>query len=276
MRVAVVIPARNEAIALGRVLAGLPRAAVHDVIVVDNGSTDATAELAVAAGARVVSEPTPGYGRACLAGLAALDLSTDTVVFLDGDYSDYPEELPKLLEPLAQSRADLVIGSRTALAAPGSLTIQQRFGNRLACTLMRVCFGIRYSDLGPFRAIRRDALERLQMRDRTFGWTVEMQAKAAREGLRIVEVPVRYRRRIGRSKISGTVSGTIRAGIAILSTIVKVALTFSARVQPNSSTRVGDISIHPGDVSIFSSVAREKNKNVPGSFRKTETSPRGK
>ena len=223
MQVAVIIPARNEAAALREVLAEIPRALVHEILVVDNGSTDATAEAARQGGARVISEPTPGYGRACLAGLAALAPSVDTVVFLDGDHADYPEELSTLLVPIAQGRADLVIGSRVAQAEPGSLTLPQRFGNRLACALMRWRWGMRYTDLGPFRAIRREALNRLQMQDRAFGWTVEMQAKAARARLRAAEVPVRYRRRIGRSKISGTVQGTLRAGVAILSTIVRIA-----------------------------------------------------
>ena len=224
MRVTIIIPARNEAPALAQVLAEIPRGLIHDVIVVDNGSTDATANVARRGRARVVREPIPGYGRACLAGLAALDPTVDTIVFMDADHSDYPEELPKLLEPIAQGRADLVIGSRVALAQPGSLTIQQRLGNRLACALMRRCFSARYTDLGPFRAIRRDALKRLDMRDRAFGWTVEMQAKAARQQLRVEEVAVRYRPRIGRSQISGTISGTIRAGVAILSTIMRVAV----------------------------------------------------
>ncbi len=224
MRVSIIIPARNEALALDQVLEEIPRSFVHEIIVVDNGSTDQTADVARRHGARVVHEPIPGYGRACLAGLAALDGVSDTVVFLDGDHSDYPEELPKLLEPIEQGRADLVIGSRTAHAQPGSLSPQQRFGNWLACALMRACFRVRYTDLGPFRAIRREALAQLGMVDEAFGWTVEMQAKAALRGLRIVEVPVRYRRRVGRSKISGTVRGTLRAGKAILTTIVKVAL----------------------------------------------------
>ncbi|HAM39751.1 MAG TPA: UDP-glucose--dolichyl-phosphate glucosyltransferase [Candidatus Omnitrophica bacterium] len=225
MQVGVVIPARNEADVLGRVLADIPRALVHEIIVVDNGSTDATASIALRAGARVVAEPVPGYGRACLKGIVALSPSVETVVFMDADYSDYPEDLPKLLAPIEQDRADLVIGSRVAHAQPGSLTVQQRLGNRLACRLMRWLFGVRYTDLGPFRAIRREALERLQMRDPGCGWTVEMQAKAARLRLRIEEVPVRYRPRIGRSKISGTLSGTVRAGIAILTTIARTALT---------------------------------------------------
>ncbi len=221
MRVAVIIPARNEALALGQVLSEIPSEAVHQVIVVDNGSTDGTAQLAEELGAQVVSEPTSGYGRACRAGLAALDQSIDTVVFMDGDHSDYPEELSMLLEPIANGQADLVIGSRALQAQPGSLTLQQRFGNRLACWLIRRFFRFRYTDLGPFRAIRRDALARLHMQDQAFGWTVEMQAKAVLHGLRIVEVPVRYRRRIGRSKISGTVRGTILAGAAIISMILK-------------------------------------------------------
>jgi rSAM/selenodomain-associated transferase 1 len=224
MRVAVVLPARNEADALGQVLAELPRRLVHEILVVDNGSSDGTAEAAARGGARVVREPVAGYGRACLAGLAALDPAADVVVFLDADHADYAEELERLLEPIAQGRAELVIGSRTSRAQPGSLTWPQRVGNRLACALMRALFGARYTDLGPFRAIRREALARLRMRDRAFGWTVEMQAKAARLGLRVVEVPVRYRPRIGRSKISGTLSGTVRAGVAIISTILRIAL----------------------------------------------------
>jgi glycosyltransferase involved in cell wall biosynthesis len=207
----------------------LPREFVHEVVVVDNGSTDETAQVAHAAGARVIYEPRPGYGRACLAGLAALDWGVDTVVFLDADHSDYPEDLPALLEPIAEGGADLVIGSRVRKAERGSLTVPQRLGNRLACLLLRLCFGQPYTDLGPFRAIRREALEQLQMKDQTFGWTVEMQARAARARLRVVEIPVRYRRRIGRSKISGTLGGTIRAGTVILSTIVKIAREPSPR-----------------------------------------------
>jgi glycosyltransferase involved in cell wall biosynthesis len=231
MQVGVIIPARNEAGALGRVVAEIPRTFVREIIVVDNGSTDDTASVARRAGARVVPEPIPGYGRACLAGLSALSPSVDVVVFLDGDHSDDATELPRLLAPVAEKQADLVIGSRTAKAEPGSLTLQQRLGNGLACWLIWKCFGVRYTDLGPFRAIRRDALARLEMHDRAFGWTVEMQAKAARLGLRIYEVPVSYRRRIGRSKISGTLSGTIRAGWAIVTTILRVAMQSRARLR---------------------------------------------
>ncbi len=223
MAVAVILPARNESLALGQVLAGLPRSLIRQVIVVDNGSTDHTAGIARAAGATVVGEPVAGYGRACLRGLAALAPEIDTVVFMDADRSDYPEELARLIAPIVEGRADLVIGSRVARAEPGSLTIPQRFGNALACWLIRRLFGFRYTDLGPFRAIRRAALERLNMKDQAFGWTVEMQAKAVRQGLRIVEIPVGYRRRLGRSKISGTVKGTVLAGAAILSTIARLS-----------------------------------------------------
>ena len=224
LRVGVVIPARNEAEGLRHVLAELPREVADEVIVVDNGSTDATAAVAAAAGARVVDEPVPGYGRACLAGIAALPPAVDTVVFLDADHADDPQELPTLLEPIARGEADLVIGSRCARAERGSLTPQQRAGNALACALLRWGFGVRCTDLGPFRAIRRAALERLDMRDLTYGWTVEMQAKAAKAGLRMVEVAVGYRPRIGRSKISGTLKGAALAGITILATIVRIAL----------------------------------------------------
>ena len=224
MRVGIILPARNEAAALRQVLAEIPRRVVHSIIVVDNGSTDGTAAVARAAGARVVTEPRAGYGRACLAGLAALDPAIDTVVFLDADHADDPDELPALLEPIEEGRADLVVGSRVLRAEHGSLTPQQRFGNRLACALIRRYFGYQYTDLGPFRAIRREALERLTMHEQTFGWTVEMQAKAVRARLRVMEVPVRYRPRIGRSKISGTFSGTLRAGFGILRTIIQVAL----------------------------------------------------
>jgi hypothetical protein len=223
MRVAVVIPALDEEASLPRVLGDLPPVRV---VVVDNGSSDGTARVAAAAGAEVVREPRRGYGRACLAGLAHLRADPpDVVAFLDADYSDHPEELPALLAPIAEGAADLVIGSRVlGEREAGSLLPQARFGNFLACTLIRWIYRQRYTDLGPFRAIRWSALESLEMADTDFGWTVEMQVKAARRGLRVAEVPVRYRRRIGRSKITGTVAGTVRAGAKILYTVFRYAV----------------------------------------------------
>jgi glycosyltransferase involved in cell wall biosynthesis len=239
--VVVLIPALDEEPALPGVLAGIPRAGadgsegpacpdehagwrVRAIVVVDNGSRDRTGEVARAAGATVIAEPRRGYGAACLAGLATLRAAPPAVVvFMDADGSDDPAQLGELLEPLLSGRADLVIGSRTLGARePGSLTLPQRLGNRLATALLRALFGLRATDLGPFRAIAWPALETLGMRDRDYGWTVEMQARAARAGLRVIEVPVRYRRRIGRSKISGTVRGVLGAGWKILFTIARV------------------------------------------------------
>jgi glycosyltransferase involved in cell wall biosynthesis len=223
LSIGVIIPALNEERALPAVLAELP-AGVNEVLVVDNGSTDRTVQAAERCGARVVREPQRGYGSACLKGLAEIG-QHEVIVFLDGDHSDHPEELPKLIEPIAAEEVDFVLGSRLlGRREAGAMPPQSVWGNRLACLLMRVFFGVRYTDLGPFRAIRREALERLGMCDRNFGWTVEMQIKAARAGLRIKEVPVPYRRRIGESKISGTVMGTIRAGYKILFTIAKYGL----------------------------------------------------
>ncbi len=223
-RVSVLIPALDEEDAIGAVIDEIPRPPVTDILVVDNGSSDRTVEVARAHGARVVREERRGYGSACLRGLAEIG-DTDILVFLDGDHSDYPEELPSLIGPIIAGEADLVIGSRVlGEKEPGSLTPQQVYGNRLACLLMRLFLGHRYTDLGPFRAIRWDALQRLDMMDTNYGWTVEMQIKVVRRGLRVVEVPVRYRRRIGRSKISGTVSGTIKAGCKIILTILRYAL----------------------------------------------------
>jgi glycosyltransferase involved in cell wall biosynthesis len=221
MRVSVVIPVYNEAAAVGLVLNAIPRDTVEEIIVVDNGSDDGSGEVARQAGARVVREERRGYGRACLAGIAALSPATEIVAFLDGDYSDYPEELPELVAPIREGRADFVVGSRVlGERERGALVPQARLGNWIATRLIARLWGVRYTDLGPFRAIARESLRRLRMRDPAFGWTVEMQIKAAMIGLRSVEVPVRYRRRIGRSKVSGTVSGVVRAGMAILGTIV--------------------------------------------------------
>jgi glycosyltransferase involved in cell wall biosynthesis len=226
LEIAVVIPALNEEKAIGAVVSSIP-AWVDTIVVVDNGSTDSTPRVASEAGAMVVAEPRRGYGSACLAGLAELERRPpDVVVFLDGDASDDPSEMPFLVEPIAAGEADLTIGSRVlGMREPGALTVQARFGNALACFLMRLFFDVRYTDLGPFRAIRWDALQHIGMRDPDFGWTVEMQVKAARAGLRTKEVPVSYRRRTGKSKISGTVRGCIGAGSKILLTIFRSALT---------------------------------------------------
>ena len=221
--IAVIIPAYNEEAAIGKVLEAVPWSLVEQVIVVDNGSTDATAARAVQMGANLVREPRRGYGQACLSGIGVLK-NIEIVVFLDGDYSDYPEEMEALIAPILQGRADLVIGSRTlGEREKGALLPQARFGNALATRLIHCLFRVKYTDLGPFRAIRFETLERLQMQDRNFGWTVEMQVKAARLGVQIVEVPVRYRRRIGTSKITGTLSGAMQAGYKILWTIFRYA-----------------------------------------------------
>lgn len=219
-KISVIIPAFNEERAIGRVINEIPNT-VSEVIVVDNGSTDATAAIAQLRGAVVVHEPTRGYGQACLRGLSVLS-DTDIVVFLDGDYSDFPEEMPALYEPIVSGAADLVVGSRVlGQREKGALLPQARFGNWLSTRLIRWLFGVSFTDLGPFRAIDHKALKRLEMCDRDFGWTVEMQVKAARLEMRCTEVPVRYRKRIGISKISGTLSGSVRAGHKILWTIFK-------------------------------------------------------
>ena len=226
-RISVIIPAHNEAGAIALVLAEIPAGLAQEVIVADNNSTDKTGEIARAGGATVLHEPRPGYGYACLAGMAHAfgrpqSEQPDIVVFLDGDHSDFPEQMPELLAPLLRGEADMVIGSRAlGVREKGSLLPQQRFGNWLASRLLRLRYGGTVTDLGPFRAILAPALLALQMEDKTYGWTVEMQVKAARQGLRTVEVPVRYRKRIGTSKVSGTVRGTVGAGYKILWTIFK-------------------------------------------------------
>ncbi len=222
-KISVIIPVLNEERSIGQVLAAIPEWA-DDVIVADNGSADRTVEVAQAAGARVVHEPRRGYGSACLAGIAALD-EPDVVVFLDGDFSDYPEEMDRLVDPIANDEADLVIGSRTrGTRERGALTPQARFGNWLSCALIRLFWRTTYTDLGPFRAVRYSSLLALRMADRDFGWTVEMQIKAAQQRIRILEVPVQYRRRIGKSKISGTGRGVVKAATKILFTVFKLAI----------------------------------------------------
>jgi len=219
MRVSLIIPTRNEAQALRHVLADIPAGLVTEVLVVDSDSTDGTPGIAAEMGARVIREQRRGYGRACLTGLAQAD-SPDIVVFLDGDYSDRPAELPRLLQPIADGCADITIGSR--LAAPGkrgALPWHAAFGNRLAAFLIRLLFGQQLTDLGPFRAARADVLRALALEETTYGWAVEMILKGALLGYRIVEVPVSYHPRIGHSKISGTITGTAGAAWFIFSRI---------------------------------------------------------
>ena len=225
MRILVIIPAFNEEGAIARVISAIPQDLVAEIVVVDNASDDGTARAAHAAGATVLTEHCRGYGHACLCGIAyARQRRAEVVVFLDGDYSDHPEEMEALTEPIRRGEADMVIGSRTqGISEPGALLPQARVGNMVACLLMQAIWGAAYSDLGPFRAARLRDLTHLGMRDGTFGWTVEMQIKAHLAGLRVTEVPVSYRRRIGASKITGTISGTAKASAKILWTIWQLA-----------------------------------------------------
>jgi glycosyltransferase involved in cell wall biosynthesis len=221
VRVSVIIPTHNEAQAIGRVLADLPSNLVTEVIVVDSNSTDGTPDLARKMGAQVIQEPRRGYGRACLTGLANVQ-NPDVVVFLDGDYSDRPAELPLLLAPIADGRADITIGSRLAgPRTPGALAWHAQFGNWLAASLITNLYGLKISDLGPFRAARADALNAVELEETTYGWAVELILKGATQGFRIVEVPVSYHPRIGKSKISGTFKGTVGATWFILSRIAR-------------------------------------------------------
>lgn len=222
-RIVVIIPAFNEENGIGQVLSEIPKDLVEEVVVVNNASTDDTEKIARDAGATVLREEIPGYGRACLKGIEYVRQNPpDVVVFLDADHSDYPEEMTSVVEPILDRNADLVIGSRAlGNREKGSMTPQQVFGNWLATGLLKLFYNVRFTDLGPFRAIRFDKLMAIDMQDKTYGWTVEMQLKAAKMKMNCVEVPVRYRKRIGFSKISGTIKGTVMAGYKILYTIFK-------------------------------------------------------
>jgi len=224
--VSVVIAALNEEAAIGKVINDVPREIADEIIVVDNGSTDRTAEVAEAAGARVVPEPRRGYGRAFRAGLHSISPDCEIVVFLDGDGSDYPEMMNRLVEPISGGTRDFVIGSRVrGQRQAGSMSWHQVFAGYMVGFLLRLLYGVRSTDMGPFRAIRRDALERLNLREETYGWPLEMQMRAARAGLRILEVPVDYRRRAGgQSKIAGTVRGSVMAATRILLTLARIAM----------------------------------------------------
>lgn len=223
--ISVIIPAYNEENGVAEVIREIPKHLVQEIIVVNNASSDNTAQAALTAGAIVLHEPVRGYGRACLKGIQYLfqsERQPGIVVFLDADHSDYPEEIEQLIRPILDQKADLVIGSRAlGHRERGSMTPQQIFGNWLATWLLKLFYGVQFTDLGPFRAIAYSKLIELDMQDKTFGWTVEMQLKAAKYGFRCAEVPVRYRKRIGFSKISGTVKGTVMAGYKILYTIFK-------------------------------------------------------
>ncbi|MFN2456311.1 MAG: glycosyltransferase family 2 protein [Pyrinomonadaceae bacterium] len=225
-RISVVIPALNEEDPIAGVVRAVPRDIASEVIVVDNGSTDLTAERAMEAGALVVSEPRRGYGRACQAGVGAVRTDCEIVVFLDGDGSDCPELMERLVQPIAAGTHDFVIGSRArGEREPGSMNLHQLFAGRSTGLLLRLLYGVRYTDMCPFRAIRREALDQLGMREETYGWNLEMQMRAARANLRVLEVPVNHRRRVGgESKVSGTFRGVFLASLRILATLARVAL----------------------------------------------------
>ncbi len=222
-KISVIIPAYNEEKSIGKVVGDISRELVQHVIVVNNNSTDQTREVAEKTGAIVLNETRKGYGWACLMGIdKAYELDTDIIVFLDGDYSDYPDEIIDVVRPILEENMDLVIGSRVlGKREKGSLTPQQVFGNWLATRLMRIFYRAKFSDLGPFRAIKTESLRKLKMADKTYGWTIEMQIKAAKQKMNFCEVPVKYRKRIGVSKVSGTVKGTVLAGIKIIFAVFK-------------------------------------------------------
>lgn len=243
-RISVVIPALNEEEPIAEVVRAVACQHVDEIIVVDNGSTDSTVERAQGAGARVVQEPQRGYGRACRAGVSAAGNGTDIIVFLDGDGSDCPELIDRIVNPLIAGTHDFVIGSRIrGKRELGSMNAQQLLAGRMAGVLTGLLYGVRYTDMCPFRAIRRAALERLQMREQTYGWNLEMQLRAAQAGLRVLEVPVDHRRRAGgQSKVSGTFKGTVLAGARILTTFVRVAWgsrSATARAAPPGSANSG-------------------------------------
>ena len=244
--IVVLIPALNEEKSIGRVLAALPDDLNLHVIVADNGSSDATATVARQHGAEVVHEPRRGYGWACLAAMAAAQkFSPDIAVFLDADFSDYPEDILEVVRPIVEKKADVVIGSRVlGRRERGALLPQARFGNWLATRLIRIIWGFRYTDLGPFRAVRWPALLAMNMENKTYGWTVEMQIKALKHGLRVQEVPVRYRKRIGKSKVTGTLSGTIKAGVIILWTIFRYGIQ-RARRRTDPVARTTAVGLSP-------------------------------
>lgn len=225
VRVVVIIPAFNEQESVGCVINDIPKDLVDEIIVVNNASTDLTEENAIKAGATVLKQPIRGYGNACLKGMeyvAAINPQVDIVVFCDADYSDHPEHLAELINPIINDEIDMVIGSRArGKREKGSMTIPQIFGNWLATRLLRLIYRVKFTDLGPFRAIKYNKLLELEMKDKTFGWTVEMQLKAAKKKFKCLEIPVDYRKRIGFSKISGTVKGSIMAGYKVLWTIFK-------------------------------------------------------
>ncbi len=220
-KISVIIPALNEEKSISRVLNDLPKDIVDEIIVVDNGCTDNTAQVAAYAGAKVVREEIKGYGAACQRGISCAD-SPDVIVILDADYSDYPDRIDLLLEPIAEQGFDMVLGSRTmGNTEKGAMTLPQVFGNRLATFLIALVTGFRYTDMGPFRAIKTLKLKDLHMVDKNYGWNVEMQIKAVKQGLKIKEVPIDYRNRIGTSKISGTISGVLKAGVKIIYSVFK-------------------------------------------------------
>ena len=223
MQIAVIIPAFNEEKSIGKVVNAIPKDLVQTIIVVNNNSTDDTVNASNSAGAIVLTENKKGYGWACLKGMDYLkNQSPDIVVFLDGDFSDYPEEIAQLIQPILEQNMDMVIGSRVlGKREKGSLLPQQRFGNWLATKLIRIFYGAKFTDLGPFRAIRYNRLMELEMADKTYGWTIEMQIKAAKKKQLFCEVPVSYRKRIGVSKVSGTIKGTLLAGIKIIFAVFK-------------------------------------------------------